>query len=472
MNSNRAGAYVSSARATRASAYISVNANQVNINGEDWRNLGFTRPTAQDSAEVFVDALNDLSNHIITRQGDLNPYAADLDQQLDATLRPDAHTTESCLRALRDVGSQLRSALSKEVEEDFKYIGFNFLNKFREATRGGVKVREVCEEPSLAFSENVKDAATAPLLWEMMYEGEAYGEPDWRQFWGFRVPVAYWGAKVRTSRVSLDHGVFAAAYESLPFAGQEVEVLTGRIGDGVKYESLQEVLRARAKQQFPGEDLNWNGDDWLAKFFQLQQEQNKLTQHGVSDWKRRAWVEIFKNRPSSYGLVHFACHCTPGAGSEFLSRLDLKVGGEEMCLEAGFISAALSRDNVRRDDPGPLVFLNACGTGQVSPKQRPPGFPLMWIKNQGALAVLVTLCPVPDYFAHKFASRFYEILTDAMARPDTRVGRRNRYVAEALLLTRRYFMKRYNNPLGLAYLLYGTRDVHVEASFPSPGGDA
>jgi hypothetical protein len=462
MSANRQGAYVRS-RGTDARPSIAINVadNKVSVDSEELRSLGFTRGTAQDTAETFVSALNDLSSTIIAKQNLLNIYAADYDDQLDRTLYLDAQIAGGYLRKLRDAGGQLRSSISKEVQEDLAFSGFNFLRN--KDSQG----RRVAEEPSLAFIENVKDADTAPVLWEMMYEGEIYSNPIWRKFWGFRVPIAYWGSRFRTERINLDNGVFAAAYENLPFAGKELTILTERIGAGLKFDRLGDVLRESVMKEIPNQEFDWKGN-WFAEFFTHMQKD----EHAISDWKRRQWVEIFMKRPGAYGLVHFACHCTPGAGNEFLSRLDLKVGGEEICLDAGFISAALSRPAKRRDDPGPLVFLNACGTGEVSAKQRPPGFPLKWMENQGALAVLVTLCPVPDYFAHKFASKFYEILSKAVAHPETRAGRRNRYVAETLLLTRRHFMKKYNNPLGLAYVLYGMKDVHVETSYANLEGDA
>jgi hypothetical protein len=101
--------------------------------------------------------------------------------------------------------------------------------------------------------------------------------------------------------------------------------------------------------------------------------------------------------------------------------------------------------------------VNACGTGQQNAAAEPPGFPAQWV-GYGALAVLVTLCPVPDHFAHAFAVRFYEELFGDGARPG--------YPAEALLATRRHFMEEFNNPLGLAYVLYARQGVHVLSDNP------
>ena len=85
---------------------------------------------------------------------------------------------------------------------------------------------------------------------------------------------------------------------------------------------------------------------------------------------------------------------------------------------------------------------------------RPPAFPQVWIDSQGALALVATLCPVPDYFAHTFAKKFYEFLFD-FSTP------RHQYVAEALLATRLHFMQKYNNPLGLAYVLYAVPKARI-----------
>jgi hypothetical protein len=65
---------------------------------------------------------------------------------------------------------------------------------------------------------------------------------------------------------------------------------------------------------------------------------------------------------------------------------------------------------------------------------------------------------VPDHFAHAFADKFYELLFQASGQPG---ADRCRFLAEALLATRRHFMQEYNNPLGLAYVLYARQGVHI-----------
>jgi hypothetical protein len=90
----------------------------------------------------------------------------------------------------------------------------------------------------------------------------------------------------------------------------------------------------------------------------------------------------------------------------------------------------------------------------------PPGFPDKWISTRGAMAVIATLCPVPDLFAYAFARKFYNTLFNF--KPDPKAPVRERYLAEALLETRRYFMDEYRNPLGLAYVLYAVKDACIE----------
>ena len=204
---------------------------------------------------------------------------------------------------------------------------------------------------------------------------------------------------------------------------------------------------------------------WLQSFLKELPADTAMRPVLAEDWKQNALVSVFKE---GFGcdLIHFACHACADQDTEYLSRLDLQVAGEPMSLTAALIASDLRRKVLLAKEPGPLVFLNACSTGRPGDSHDPPGLPDKWIRDRGALAVVATLCDVPDYFAHAFARKFYEILVKALTDREDEASRRNCYIAEALLQTRRHFMDQpYNNPLGLAYVLYAYYGAHVLTDF-------
>jgi len=343
------------------------------------------------------------------------------------------------------------------------------------------------EEPALTFQEGEK----APILWDMMYEGGQEGLPDWHNFWGFRVPITHWMHVTRTAEIRLRGGWLSAVNEDLDFAGREVAILAERFRSRLPHQSLAQAMYRRVCEALGGRMdgcqleawLEQDRGHWLARFLAQLTDDEAMRPIQADLWKQDALIAIFAAHQTRYDLMHFACHCQPSPATEFLSQLEMKVAGEPIYLDVSLMATDMGRKRRSADDPGPLVFLNACSTGQLGAAFEPPGFPKQWIDGQGALAVIATLCPVPDYFAHAFALKFYETLFSALLRPEAlleegdedadQVARdvRNRYVAEALLTTRRYFMEQHNNPLGLAYVLYGVKGAHILADF-LPGGGA
>jgi hypothetical protein len=98
--------------------------------------------------------------------------------------------------------------------------------------------------------------------------------------------------------------------------------------------------------------------------------------------------------------------------------------------------------------PGtPFVMLNMCESAQLTPSLSDSFF--HFFLNRGARAVIGTECPMTVEFAHPFAARF---LDDVFS---------GRPVGDALLDARRHFLK-LNNPLGLAYTLFGQATVAFE----------
>jgi hypothetical protein len=357
----------------------------------------------------------------------------------------DPSLAEKFLEDLRDLGAGLWGALSGD-----------FIARARDC--GLPAAAEACP-PALAFFEQ-----QAPILWEMIYEGKRAQDLDWRRFWGFRYPITHWvvrrGLPHPPAQVLVRNGLFSAVSEDLGCAGAEVTALVERLEQqvrGLGHDNLSRALRQRVCRERTG---GVDGAEWfrghLAGKSQLEQKR----------WKDRALVEILTEARSRYELFHFACHGDADRLSELYTRLVMKVAGEALLLDVGLLLSDLAEAGGLGPGPRPLVFLNACSTSQPSPAGEPPGFPEAWIKC-GAAAVIATLCPVPDRFAHAFAEAFYENLFRGGQAPGQAVSCGD--LAEALLTTRCQFMDRDHNPLGLAYVLYarkGTR-VLLDESLPS-----
>ena len=369
-------------------------------------------------AEAMLDALDD---------NDLPDELPDDPQKALETLRKVLTLPEEeCFNALdelREVGAPMCAELSDELMDTFGRLGFPAHND---------------TEPALNFivtqdHENTK----APILWEMMYQGDqTQWPPDWEKFWGFRVPITQWLAQIdRFELIGLGH-VLSAINEDLDFSGHEIALLVQYLNrrhfsslEEVFRQQVHETLQRKMRQDIGQIDAWWDqcqakGKNWLGYFLEWL-----ATEAEQRRWKRRALQSLFRDGPQ-YDLIHFACHCR-ASEVEFLSELEMKVAGGHVSLNVGFMSSDLKRKpKWQFKDPGPLVFLNACGTGQQSQNHQPPGFPIEWIEAQGAKAVIVTLCPMPDYFAYAFALKFYDILLNVKP-----------FVDEALLETRRFFIE-------------------------------
>jgi hypothetical protein len=441
--------------------------------------LGLKRQDALDARSQFAKRLLALNEDILDGDAYQNlPDTLPEDplealEALDGVLRLDKDYSDLILDDMRKLGAPLYTGLSKEMKDALRDLNV------------GVDPDDSSQDPALTFVYRMRDEAPeAPVLWSMFYQGDQ-GEypPDWRKFWGFRLPITQWLTLYqRAGRIEVGHAL-SAIDEDLYFPRHEISLLTQRLTTE-KHAKLAEALKARVRDALKGELAEdqssawWEHSEtkergWLAHFLD-EQADNELARTGKARaWMREAWQSVFLGQ-QPYDLIHFACHCTPSE-AELLSRLDLKVGGENIPLEVSFMRTNLCRkgegEGWLRTEQGPLVFLNACATGKQSDKHEFPAFPVEWIDRQGAKAVIVTICEIPDAFAYAFASKFYEILFDAVtgqAEQDPELIR-GRYVAEALLLTRKHFMQEYNNPMGLAYELYAVKDALVWNDFPSVG---
>lgn len=453
---------------------------------------GFTRDQAKIYNQRFIEQLRELSENVRDRENE--PPDADLEEQqrLEQAIRFTETECETYLRSLREVGAEFRSKFSLDFNRQLESV--NFSNAFMENNN----------DPGFNFLEapSARSQEQPPIFWEMMYEGEEIERPEQQKFWGFQIPISHWITQNRPKEFKLQQGLFWATHQELAYfqhiAGfllqQELGSLKHQLGQfqiaNPAY-GMTEAFKVCIENELKGkksatEVQNWLqhhfSQNWFSTLFAILQTDFQRYGYGSTEidarkyWMMHVLKELFMNTDVLYDLLHFACHCSVQRGRG--TQLEMTVGKEMVPMRTSFIHTSLCMKKEHIWDvntPGPLVFLNACNTTWHPSIEALPEMPEAWINCRGAVAVITTLCPVPNYFACKFAEKFYEILFDAVAKyPQLHSGEvltekerrdiyRNRYLADALLATKQFFLKEYHNPLGLAYMLYAVPGVYVSA---------
>lgn len=121
------------------------------------------------------------------------------------------------------------------------------------------------------------------------------------------------------------------------------------------------------------------------------------------------------------------------------------------------LSDDLYEDRALDLDNGPLVIVNACESSQLTTSLRGESF-VHFFLSRGATAFLGTECTMTVSFAHPFAKTVLnEVLGGAS-------------IGAAVLSARRQFVEQ-QNPLGLAYSLYGNAAWKIRTVTNSTGAD-
>jgi hypothetical protein len=146
-------------------------------------------------------------------------------------------------------------------------------------------------------------------------------------------------------------------------------------------------------------------------------------------------------------LMYLYCHAEtngpqdPGGitGSCFVFTDDERITLAELDAEAANRPAL----------PGnPLVFINACESGELRPEFY-DGF-IPYFMSKGARGVIGTECQTPAIFATEWALRFFPRFLGGEP------------LGELFLGLRREFMEQHGNPLGLLYNVYCDGDTQVQ----------
>ncbi|MCP3728465.1 CHAT domain-containing protein [Paraburkholderia sp. CNPSo 3272] len=143
-------------------------------------------------------------------------------------------------------------------------------------------------------------------------------------------------------------------------------------------------------------------------------------------------------------VVHFCCHYRAG-GAGALAELEVSDGLGVRIVD---LRGALAQHEVPDATVAglPLVFLNACTSASLNPRDDSL---LRLLIRRGYCHVIGGETLLPDRIAGEFATRVYR---DAL---------RGRPIGMAIWRARRYLLERFNNPGGLLYTLYGSPDIRL-----------
>lgn len=132
---------------------------------------------------------------------------------------------------------------------------------------------------------------------------------------------------------------------------------------------------------------------------------------------------------------------------ELLSAPDFEVGDSWVALTYGRLELAAMRSAAMSLTKSPIVFLNMCQSAQILPGLS-ESFVSFFLERK-ARSVLGTECPMTTTFAHPFSAYLLEKFFAGLT------------LGEALRQARCHFMQ-LQNPLGLAYSLYGSANVRFD----------
>jgi hypothetical protein len=157
-------------------------------------------------------------------------------------------------------------------------------------------------------------------------------------------------------------------------------------------------------------------------------------------------------------ICHFSCHCdtTTSLAKDYALWLQsdrlFGRGKQKVTLESltnALVLLGIANSADRR--PRPLVFFNACGSGDMDPAGA-SSFPDLFLKKDlGFIGFVGTETTIPDEFAADFSKVFYEQLLAAVP-----IGR-------AIHAARWKLLRSNCNPLGILYSLYAEPEIRVRS---------
>jgi len=331
---------------------------------------------------------------------------------------------KSPLRTPIDLNHHTLNDLNERLTKKIESIAKNNLDKATDiidlAENGYLAFKRVfSQEAQQAITNLVSDDSMASiqitstdftLPWEILYQSKPDGKVSYNNFLGTNNIIS---RVVELDSRPCDFVTPAISTTSLPRLG----LLT--------YQELEYVRR----KEIP--------------FFQKLKDDNKINLFKLRilnpNKNRKEELQTFKSFwDKSLHIAHFACHANYNFNPDF-SQLILSNNFEISIQDIEKLEPILKKN--------PLVFLNACRTGNPNPIYS-HSFAKELIKY-GARGVIATDCAVSDQFAAEFAEYFYKYFL------------RGNDLGTSLLATRRHFLDKFNNIAGFLYSLYASPQIRL-----------
>jgi hypothetical protein len=323
----------------------------------------------------------------------------------------DASALESCLGSLAVAGSELFNDIFYPVEVvDDKQT-------YAVLTGTGDALRALARKQSL-WIRVTSDEFYAP--WNLLYSAELSDKRDGKDavldgFWGYRHVVEHVPERAqRGTDLKISAPIRAALYLDTEI-DKDTEVACNQV--------VEDELSGYGAQAL-------NLDRMTTSAEMMRSLVRPLTQH----------------------LVYFCCHASlEGDGTRIdaedaylaLTDRDYRIGPSRL---NSWLGQSLFTS-------GPVVFMNACESGQMNSLFY-QGFVPTFL-NRRASALIGAQTEIPAVFAGQFAKSF-------LARFFS--GGSNNVVGQILFDLRRNFIDVQKNPLGLLYCVYRGADVHLASA--------
>lgn len=167
----------------------------------------------------------------------------------------------------------------------------------------------------------------------------------------------------------------------------------------------------------------------------------------VSRTKKADLISSLTDVNLSDQIIYFYCHAESlglGAGGGPGKSTLIMSGPEEVTLDDLNLGAPAQK----KLRGAPLVFINACESGELSPLFY-NGF-VPYFLSKGARGVMGTECKVPALFAAEWAKRFFDEFLGGAP------------IGEIVLKLRNEFFANSGNPLGLLYGVHCNADTQIQ----------